>query len=198
MINIKSINNEEPYNKYMELYDLALKNNQNQIERILIASYDKNLNEVNARYVNLKYIYQDQWTFFSNYNSVKAKEFLNHNQITAVSYWSSIDVQIRIKAIISKSNKDFSDKHYASRSNKKNALAVSSYQSETISSYQDVEKNYNHALESNDLLTRPSYWGGYTFRPFYFEFWKGHESRINRREVHKIEGNCWKKSFLNP
>ena len=198
MIKIESLNKEEPYLKYQDLYDLALSKNQNQIERILIASFNTDLKEVNARYVNLKYVIKDEWIFFSNYESVKAKDFLTHNQITAVSYWSSIDVQIRMKATINKSSKEFSDKHYLLRSKEKNALAISSLQSQSVNSYEDVKNMYKHTLSSRDLNNRPTYWGGYSFIPYYFEFWKGHESRINKREIYKNEGNEWIKSFLSP
>lgn len=198
MIKIESLNKEEPYLKYQELYDLALSKNQNQIERILIASFNTDLKEVNARYVNLKYVIKDEWIFFSNYESVKAKDFLTHNQITAVSYWSSIDVQIRMKATINKSIKEFSDKHYSLRSKEKNALAISSLQSQPVNSYEDLKNNYKHTLSSRDLNNRPTYWGGYSFIPYYFEFWKGHESRINKREIYKNEDNEWIKSFLSP
>lgn len=198
MIKIESLNNDEPYLKYQELYDLALSKNQNQIERILIASFNTDLKEVNARYVNLKYVIKDEWIFFSNYESVKAKDFLTHNQITAVSYWSSIDVQIRMKATINKSSKEFSDKHFSLRSKEKNALAISSLQSQPVNSYKDVKNNYEKTLSSSDLKKRPTYWGGYSFIPYYFEFWKGHESRINKREIYKNENNKWIKSFLSP
>ena len=151
MIKIESLNNDEPYLKYQELYDLALSKNQNQIERILIASFNTDLKEVNARYVNLKYVIKDEWIFFSNYESVKAKDFLTHNQITAVSYWSSIDVQIRMKATINKSSKEFSDKHFSLRSKEKNALAISSLQSQPVNSYKDVKNNYEKTLSSSDL-----------------------------------------------
>ena len=158
MIKIETLN-EEPYLKYQELYDFALSKNQNQIERILIGSYNNELKEVNARYVNLKYVVKDEWIFFSNYESVKAKEFLTHNQIIAVSYWSSIDVQIRMKATINKSSKEFSDKHFSSRSKEKNALAISSFQSQPVNSYEEVKNKYKRTLSSKDLNNRPSYWG---------------------------------------
>jgi len=198
MIKIENLNNEKPYIKYKELYDLAKSNNQNQIERILIASFNHKLNEVNARYVNLKYIANDEWIFFSNYKSNKAKDFSSHNQITAVSYWSTIDVQIRMKAVITKSCTKFSDNHFASRSDKKNALAISSQQSRPVNSYEDVKNEYTSILNSENLYKRPSYWGGYSFTPYYFEFWKGHKSRINKREIYKREGDEWMKSFLSP
>lgn len=198
MIKIENLNNEKPYIKYKKLYDLAKSNNQNQIERILIASFNHKLNEVNARYVNLKYIANDEWIFFSNYKSNKAKDFSSHNQITAVSYWSSIDVQIRMKAVITKSCTKFSDNHFASRSDKKNALAISSQQSRPVNSYEDVKNEYTSILNSENLYKRPSYWGGYSFTPYYFEFWKGHKSRINKREIYKLVGDEWMKSFLSP
>ena len=30
---------------------------------------------------------------------------------------------------------------------------------------------------------RPDFWGGYSFIPYYFEFWQGHENRLNKRHV---------------
>ena len=198
MIKIESLNKEEPYLKYQDLYDLALSKNQNQIERILIASFNTDLKEVNARYVNLKYVIKDEWIFFSNYESVKAKDFLTHNQITAVSYWSSIDVQIRMKATINKSSKEFSDKHYLLRSKEKNALAISSLQSQPVNSYEDVKNKYKHTLSSRDLNNRPTYWGGYSFIPYYFEFWKGHENRLNKRHIFDKQGEEWIEQILQP
>ena len=198
MIKIESLNKEEPYLKYQDLYDLALSKNQNQIERILIASFNTDLKEVNARYVNLKYVIKDEWIFFSNYESVKAKDFLTHNQITAVSYWSSIDVQIRMKATINKSSKEFSDKHYSLRSKEKNALAISSLQSQPVNSYEDVKNKYKHTLSSRDLNNRPTYWGGYSFIPYYFEFWKGHENRLNKRHIFDKQGEEWIEQILQP
>ena len=56
-------------------------------------------NEVDSRYVNLKYIKDSEWIFFSNYNSPKSIAFNAHNQVSAVIYWKSINLQIRILKI---------------------------------------------------------------------------------------------------
>ena len=199
MIKIESLKNDEPYLKYQELYDLALSKNQNQIERILIASFNTDLKEVNARYVNLKYVIKDEWIFFSNYESVKAKDFLTHNQITAVSYWSSIDVQIRMKATINKSSKEFSDKHFSLRSKEKNALAHSSNQSMPIDGFEEVKKNYENFLANEELISqRPKNWGGFYFVPNYFEFWEGNKFRLNKRDEFKFIEDKWIESTLQP
>ena len=91
-------------------------------------------------------------------------------------------MQIRIKAEIYKTAIDFSDKHFANRLIHKNALAISSKQSEVIKSYKQVCINYENQLSnSDDLFKRPEFWGGYSFIPYYFEFWEGHESTPNKR-----------------
>ena len=54
------------------------------------------------------------------------------------------------------------------------------------------------SVTNDDLKKCPKYWGGYSFTPYYFEFWEGHESRINKRVVFdKIDG-LWKKLYLQP
>ena len=44
----------------------------------------------------------------------------------------------------------------------------------------------------------PDYWGGFKFKPYYFEFWEGHKSRLNKREIFKLDNNDWTKYFLQP
>ena len=89
---------------------------QSHIESIAISSYCSLTKTVNSRFVNLKYIDSNRWTFFTNYNSSKAIEFEKHKQISALFYWNKINLQIRIKADIKKSDEIFSDNHFKSRS----------------------------------------------------------------------------------
>ena len=198
MIDFIDIPNSDPYIKFKKKYDQALIQNQKNIEAISIATYNKEKNEVDSRYVNLKFITNDEFIFFSNYNSPKASSFNSHDQIAALVYWPSINVQIRMKAKIKRTTGEFNQNYFFNRSEEKNALAISSSQSKPIDSYNQVKENYNRSLESDDLKKCPEYWGGYSFTPYYFEFWEGHESRINKREVFdKIDG-VWKHSFLQP
>ena len=88
--------------------------------------------------------------------------------------------------------------YFSKREKKKNALAISSKQSNEISSYEEVLKNYENTLKRDNLGECPEYWGGYSFIPYYFEFWEGHKSRINKREVYEIKDNKWINYFLQP
>ena len=198
MIQFNNLNQEIPYQLLKEKYDKALDAGQRGIEAISISSYNKEIGEVDSRYVNLKFISNDEFIFFSNYDSPKASSFNSHDQIAALLYWPSINVQIRIRAKIKKTSNEYNQKYFFDRSEEKNALAISSNQSKQIDSYNQVKENYDKSFKNNDLKKCPEYWGGYSFTPYYFEFWEGHESRINKREVFdKIDG-VWKHSFLQP
>ena len=194
----RNLCHDEPYQIIKEKYERALEAGQDNIEAISISSFSKRTNEVNSRYVNLKFIDKDEFIFFSNYNSPKAKDFESHNQITALIYWNTTNTQIRLKATINKTSKTFNKDYFMHRDNKKNALAISSNQSNEIESYEDVELNYQKSLNNDNLTECPDHWGGFSFTPYCFEFWQGHKSRLNKREVFKLHDNKWKKFFLEP
>jgi pyridoxamine 5'-phosphate oxidase len=198
MIKFINLNQEAPYMLLKAKYDEALDAGQKDIEAISISSYNKEVNEVDSRYVNLKFISNEEFIFFSNYNSPKATSFNSHIQIAALIYWPSINTQIRIKAEIKKTSNDYNQKYFFDRSKEKNALAISSNQSKPIDSYNQVIENYNKSLKNDDLTKCPMFWGGYSFTPYYFEFWEGHESRLNKREVYEKCHNSWKHLILQP
>jgi len=199
MINFLNLSSEKPYILFRSLYQKATESGQKGVEAISVSSYNQLLQEVEARYVNLKYIDNNEWIFFSNYRSPKANQFESHNQVSVLIYWASINTQIRIKAKIFKASSKFSDQHFQGRTKEKNALAISSNQSEVIDSYDEVTKNFHETLE---ILTsdtpRPDFWGGYSFTPYYFEFWQGHENRLNKRHVFKQQKDEWTEQLLQP
>ena len=124
--------------------------------------------------------------------------FISHNQISALLYWPSTNVQIRMKATIDKTPTEYNQEHFEKRSLDKYALAISSKQSEPIASYDEVIKRYNKVKEENNLKNCPKYWGGYYFTPYYFEFWEGNSSRLNKRNIYKKDGRDWKHLLLQP
>ena len=199
MINFLNLSPEKPYIIFQSLYQKAIDNGQKGIEAISVSSYNQPLKEVEARYVNLKYIDNNEWIFFSNYLSPKANQFESHNQVSVLIYWASINTQIRMKAKIFKTSSEFSDEHFQGRTKEKNALAISSNQSQIIDSFDEVTKNFHETLQIMTSETpRPDFWGGYSFTPYYFEFWQGHENRLNKRHVFEQQDNEWVERLLQP
>ena len=75
MISFNNLNQETPYLLFKEKYDEALDAGQKVIEAISISSFNKQIHEVDSRFVNLKFIADDEFIFFSNYDSPKASSF---------------------------------------------------------------------------------------------------------------------------
>jgi pyridoxamine 5'-phosphate oxidase len=198
MIQFNNLNQEIPYLLFKEKYDDALNAGQKGIEAISISSYNKELSEVDSRYVNLKFISNEEFIFFSNYDSPKASSFNSHDQIAALIYWPSINVQIRMRAKIKRTTYEFNQNYFFNRSEEKNALAISSNQSKQIDSYSQVKENYNKSLKNDDLKECPKYWGGYSFKPYEIEFWEGNEFRLNKRNLYKKDNTGWNHFILEP
>jgi pyridoxamine 5'-phosphate oxidase len=198
MIDLDNISNEPPFEKFKQVYKAASQSNQANIEAICISSFCNNSNEVNSRFVNLKIINDQDFIFFTNYESVKSLEFEKHKQISVALFWNNTNVQVRMKANIHKADKKLNNEYFSRRSKEKNALALSSNQSRDISSFKEVIKNYKNSLKNDNLAVCPDYWGGFIFNPYSFEFWEGNEFRLNERHLYIKKDNEWVNRILQP
>lgn len=197
MITLSLENTSEPYLEFQSLYDAACKKSHKNIEAACLSSISEN-NKPHSRFVNIKYINDQEFIFFSNYESSKAKDFLFNNNVTLTFYWNSTNTQIRVEGSIMKLDEERSNIHWMKRNRDKNALAISSEQSSPAEKFEEIIKNYQHVFDTPGSLLRPNYWGGYIVIPNYFEFWTGHKSRLNNRKVFKIINGSWKSLILQP
>jgi len=199
LISFLEIENIEPLSLFKSYYDKAQECNQEHIEAMCINSFDIDNNQPESRFVNLKFIKGAEFIFFSNYEGPKANQFHKNPKISAIFFWNKTYTQIKLKGEIFKTDKLFCDNYFAQRNKKKNALSISSNQSKAIESYDDVINKYKETLQNGDLTTRPDHWGGFSFIPNYFEFWRGNENRLNERKVFiKSQNQKWKKLYLEP
>lgn len=198
MIRFIDIDNSAPFKLLKESYDKASASLQPSIEALSVASYNPQIKEVSSRYVNLKIVDGNKFIFFTNYNSRKAHDFQLHEQIAAILFWPKINMQIRIMANITKTSKSYNQMYFEKRLKEKNALAISSQQSQPINSFQDVVKKYENTLAKSDLSQCPNYWGGYAFTPFEIEFWEGYKYRLNKRSLYKNINGKWNHFILEP
>ena len=198
MIDIDRISQDAPFRILAKKYNDAIESSQKNINAIVISSYNLNKSQVDSRYVNLKFIIDDRFIFFSNYDSPKSKAFDTHNQISALLYWNNINTQIRFKAHIKKTSRDFNNSYFESRSIEKNALSISSKQSKAISSYQEVINKYELVKKNDNLKLCPKYWGGYSFVPYEIEFWEGNDYRLNKRNLYRKDNTGWNHFILEP
>tara|TARA_B100001109_G_C18775913_1_gene433054 strand:+ start:283 stop:876 length:594 start_codon:yes stop_codon:yes gene_type:complete len=197
MIIFNKHNIEAPYQELIRRYEEAQKANQPNIEAACLSTISAQALP-HSRYVNIKYINNNEIIFFSNYRSLKASDIMSNSNIALNFFWSTTKTQIRIEGKIAKLDAARSDDHWKTRSKYKNALAISSNQSSLSKSYDEIKVSYESILKSADLSKRPKYWGGYSINPIYFEFWEGHKSRINKRHIYKKGETAWNQYFLQP
>lgn len=189
----------EPINYIHELYKLSTKNGNKAIEVFALSTCSPSM-KPSVRYVNIKYINNDNFIFFSNYNSPKAQDINLNPYVAGVFYWKNIGIQIRIEGKIEKTSIRFSDAHFNKRSNDKNLLAITSNQSCEVSSYQSFLKRYDKTKKSfeDKILERPSYWGGYSINASKIEIWRANKSRLNERNLYFKYKDIWNHSVLEP
>ena len=110
------------------------------------------------------------------------------------------DTQIRLKSKIYITSTNFSDTHFDSRSWEKNALSISSQQSEEIDSYQEILENYKYVYENKKNVKKDQNIGVVIhLNHIILNIGKEHESRINNRECFSLKDDGkWSKYVLQP
>lgn len=154
-----------------------------------------------SRVVLLKYFSEEGFTFFTNYNSNKAKSILNNNKVSLSFFWEKMERQILIKGESFKTSEVVSDNYFNSRpSGSKIGALVSSDQSSVIPSRFFLENKFKEIKKEfeNSEICRPLNWGGFIVKPIEYEFWQGRENRLHDRIRYNNKNNKWIIERLSP
>ena len=155
-----------------------------------------------SRTVLLKDLTDQGFTFFSNYDSRKAKQILKNNNVSLLFPWYPMERQVIVIGSASKISNAESDNYFTSRPRGSQIGAWASAQSEELSSRAELEKRYAEfetKWPEGSVIPRPDFWGGYVVNPISIEFWQGRYSRLHDR-IRYIRGkdNNWQIKRLNP
>lgn len=199
MIEFIDVCKTDPYQHFIKLYNEAKNQSQEHIEAAAVSTASHN-KKPSSRFVNIKYVHNESFIFFSNYNSVKAKDIESNPQASILFFWSKTNTQIRLEGKIIKTSNSFSDDHFQRRSYEKNISAIISNQSSENDGYSNLIQRYEKAIKAykGKDLARPTSWGGYSFVPKSFEFWQGENARLNKRLKFSIKENIWSSRYLDP
>jgi len=150
---------------------------------MVLATSDSS-NEVTTRSVLLKGIDSRGLSFYTNYESRKAKAMQENEKVSVTFPWYPLHRQVTVVGSVSKLSSTESEEYFYSRPDKSQLGAIVSAQSEFIES-REVLENSMAELEAKypegTKIPMPNNWGGYLIRVKSMEFWQGRRSRLHDR-----------------
>ena len=159
-------------------------------------------NRPSSRTVLLKDVTpQFQLSFFTNYNSRKADEISQNENVSLLFPWYPLERQVNILGTARKVSTAASDAYFQSRPWAHQIGAWASQQSSELAAREDLEARYQEFTKKypeGSPVPTPPHWGGFEVVPTSIEFWQGRYSRLHDRVMYTQSPTGWKAKRLNP
>lgn len=189
----------DPIERFVSTFDRARRREPHDATSVALATADGSAMP-SVRMVLLKEVDERGFTFFTNYDSRKAKELVENPRAALCFYWPSLEEQIRVEGIVRRISEEQSDAYFATRQKGSQLGAWASRQSEPLESRRTLLSRYLR-LKARYLgkpVPRPEFWGGYRLSPDRIEFWNHRRFRLHDRRLYIREGDTWRMERLNP
>jgi pyridoxamine 5'-phosphate oxidase len=189
-----------PFNQFRLWFEEALKAELPEPNAMILNTVDL-ISQPQSRAVLLKGVENENFIFFTNYQSQKGIEIENNPNVALNFLWLELERQIRINGTAVKISSQASDEYFYSRPIGSQIGAHVSNQSKAIANRQILEDKLveRTLFFENNPITRPENWGGYKVDPISIEFWKGRPNRLHDRILYKKDkNNNWQITRLSP
>ena len=189
---------KDPIDYFNLWFKEALQTEINEANSCVLSTVDC-LNNPNSRVVLLKYIEENSFIFFTNYDSAKSRDILKNNNVALNFYWGTLERQVRINGCAERISELNSDQYFNERPKKSQISTLISKQSSNINLNCDLNLEMKQIEEKykGKTIKRPSNWGGFKVIPKRIEFWQGRPSRLHDRLVYTFDQN-WAVKRLAP
>ena len=176
------LSHQEPIALFSTWLDEARQLEPNDPEAMALASVGAD-GMPSLRMVLLKEYGADGFVFYTNMESRKGVEIINHPQLALLFHWKSLRRQVRIEGVGELVSETESDEYFATRARTSRIGAWASQQSRPLDSKIALEAavakySLQYALGN---IPRPAYWQGVRLRPIAFEFWMDGAFRLHDR-----------------
>lgn len=198
-LDVKSVN-KNPVLQFGKWFDEALQSNALEPSAMTLATISES-GKPSARIVLLKGIENDQFYFYTNYQSQKGQELEKNAACALTFFWPELERQVRISGLAQRATAEESDKYFQSRPRGSQIGAWASPQSVVIKDRDLLEqrvKELEKKYKADKVLPRPKQWGGYAIIPFEIEFWQGRASRLHDRILYTLINGKWQINRLAP
>ncbi len=154
----------------------------------------------NVRMVLMKGLEDHSISFYTNYESRKAKELAAHPVAACTIWWAELERQIRFSGKVEKLTVAESEDYFRSRPRESQIGAWASNQSTPVASRGDLQSRFKEMEEKFEgkEIPRPDFWGGYKIVFETIEFWQGRPGRLHDRLLYQQSAGNWNRQRLAP
>lgn len=191
---------QNPFEQFENWLAQAVESQVPEVQAMTLATASKE-GIPSSRIVYLREFENNQFWFYGNYQSRKAKQLAENPNASLSFFWPALERQIRIEGSVTKCTDAYSDNYFNNRPYESKIGSWASAQSSEISSREELMQKVEELKKhfSADTIKRPEFWGGWILKANYYEFWQGRKSRLHDRIVYDLqEDGLWKIKRLNP
>ncbi|PID46095.1 MAG: pyridoxamine 5'-phosphate oxidase [Proteobacteria bacterium] len=190
----------DPFRQFDRWFSQALESDYPDANAMSLATVSAD-GKPSIRTVLLKGFDGKGFVFFTNYDSDKAKDIAENEQVSLLFPWLQLDRQVEVCGIAKKVSDAESSEYFSSRPLGSQLGAWASHQSQPIEARKDLLKQLDVVTErfkDSEAIPRPEHWGGYRVIPESIEFWQGRENRLHDRFEYRLDGDEWQLRRLQP
>ena len=153
-----------------------------------------------SRFVLLRGLDDRGFSFFTNYESAKARALAQRPHAALTFGWLPLHRSVRVEGRVERLAPAESDAYFASRPRGAQLSAWASPQSSVIAGREALDRAMADAEArfAAGEVPRPPHWGGFLVRHEMVELWQGRPNRLHDRVRYVREGDRWRIVRLAP
>lgn len=190
----------DPITQFQQWYGEVVAAGVNQPDAMALATVDAD-GRPEVRHVLLKGVDARGFSFFTNYESDKARQITAHADVSVVFPWLQVNRQVRVSGVVTKLSAEESDDYWATRPRGSQIGARASEQSRVIPDRAWLDDRVAGVVDEfgDGPIPRPAHWGGYLLLPVTVELWQGRADRLHDRVRYRRTAETgWLKERLAP
>lgn len=191
----------DPFEQFLVEFRKANDAGISQAEAVSLATTG-NTGQPSLRTVLYKGLVRGGFSFYTNYESTKAKALAENPRASLLFFWEPLAQQVRIEGSVAKLTRAESEAYFKTRARLSQLGAWASAQSERIASTAELQAKVDaiDARFNNQEVPCPPNWGGYHLVPLMMEFWYGKSGRLHERFVYEraTSESAWTTHMKSP